>query len=130
MIDFLQSLPSWDYLYLTANGIPDTSISDTMPLKVVQGDLLYWHNISIHPVRINYAEIKSVTIKKHKKKLSSLLLVLTGFFPLVLHITMKDGSSRKICGNPNGAVLFHEAGQKEPTQYPLMTLGTIEIQSK
>lgn len=130
MIQFLQDLPSWDYIYLTPNAVSDEEAAANKPFKVFQGDLLYWSDIPAFHDSINYQGIKSVTVSKHKSKLTSLIMTLLGFYPLTLHITMKDGTSKKVRANPEGTVLFHEAGQKEPVSISILEIDTIEIQSR
>ena len=116
MLQFLQDLPSWDYLYLAPNAVPAQKAARNMPFKVFQGDLLYWSNIPVFHESIHYQDIKSVRVHKHRKKLPSLVLTLLGGYPLVLHITMKDGTIQKVCADPDGSILFHEAGQKKARQ--------------
>ncbi len=130
MIRFLQELPSWDHVYLTPNAVAPRMAAKNMPFKVFQGDLLYWSDIPALPESIHYQNIKSVRVLKHRKKLLSLFLTLLGRYPLVLHITMKDGSTRKVRANPDGTILFHEAGQKEPVQIPILSIDQVEIRSK
>lgn len=130
MIQFLQDLPSWDYIYLTSNAASDEEAAANKPFKVFQGDLLYWSDIPAFHDYINYKDIKRATVSKHKGKLTSLIMTLLGFYPLTLHITMKDGTSKKVCANPEGTVLFHEAGQKEPVSISILEIDAIEIQSR
>lgn len=122
MLQYLESLPTWDYIELSKCDSTTTNNND---IKIYQGDVKRYENIFNE--YIDFKSIKNIKVKKDNNKIVSLINVLLGAYPLILYVDFLDGKKRKFIANPEGYIIFQESGHPETENIDLLKISNIKI---
>lgn len=123
MLQYLESLPTWDYIELSKGSNPTANSN----IKIYQGDLKRYENIFIE--EINFSDIMNIEVKKDDNPIKSLINVILGSYPLMLDVEFWYGERREFIANPNGYITFQEAGNPETKKIDILQIANIKIGS-
>lgn len=122
MLQYLESLPTWDYIELCKCG--NTTMDDN-DIKMYQGDVKAYKNVFNEYIDVR--SIKNIKVKKDNNKIMSLINILLGSYPIILYVDFLNGKKDKYAANPDGYIVFQESGHPNTENIDLLKISNIRI---